>query len=74
MSIDAAELYRVYPAVPEQPTGSKTVHANDRKPVRIPVADGPDREQLLEQIAEQAEAIRDLRRRLDDSEAGYRNG
>ena len=72
MSIDAAELYRVYPAASEQPTGSETAHANDRKPMRTPAGDGLDREQLLERISEQAEAIRDLRRQLDDSETERR--
>jgi hypothetical protein len=72
VSIDAAELYRVYPAASEQPTGSETAHANDRKPVRTPASDGRDREQLLERISEHAEASRDLRRRLEDSEAERR--
>ena len=65
VSIDAAELHRVYPPMREQPTGTGTVHANDRKPARTRGGNDLDREQLLERIAEQAEAIRDLRRRLD---------
>jgi hypothetical protein len=72
VSIDAAELHRVYPPMRERPTGAETVHANDRKLVRTPGTNGLDREQLLERIAEQAEAIRDLRRRLDDSETERR--
>jgi hypothetical protein len=65
VSIDPAELFRVYPLVLEQAPGARTDHSNEWQPAKTGSSTGFDREQLLKRIAEQAETIRDLRAGLD---------
>jgi hypothetical protein len=71
VTIDASELFRVYPmraAETTQPTAARAVGSNDSQPV----AGAPDTrvglELLRERVAEQAAIIADLQRRLDASE------
>lgn len=74
LAIDPAELHRVYPPVLPSNllNGSKNGASNDSQPVATTAGMGFAVEPLRERIAEQAEAIRDLRSRLDDSEAERR--
>jgi len=65
VSIDPAELFRVYAPVVEQATGARTVHSNDRQPVETGSGNGVEVELLRERVAEQAETIRYLKQRLD---------
>jgi hypothetical protein len=62
VTIDASELFRVYPAGANRPTVARTVGSNDSQPVsetRVAL------ELLRERVAEQAAMIADLQRRLD---------
>ena len=74
LAIDPAELHRVYPPVLRSNgmNGSGTVTSNDSQPIAATVGRGFEVELLRERIAEQAEAIRDLRARLDAESAERR--
>jgi hypothetical protein len=65
VSIDPAELFRVYAPVLEQATGARTDHANDWQPAKTEGGNGVEVELLRERVAEQAKMIADLQRRLD---------
>jgi hypothetical protein len=71
VTIDASELFRVYPALVTGNTQSpvaRTVGANDSPPVAGPPDNRVGLELLRERVAEQAAIIADLQRRLDASE------
>jgi hypothetical protein len=71
VTIDASELFRVYPAPAPgntQATIARTVGANDSPPVAGSSETRVGLELLRERVAEQAAMIADLQRRLDASE------
>lgn len=74
LAIDPAELHRVYPPSPPSNgvNGSGNGAPNDSQPVATTTGMGFEVELLRERIAEQAEAIRDLRARLDAESAERR--
>jgi hypothetical protein len=65
VSIDPAELHRVYPAIVA--TGSANGHSNELQPLENGTATVWEREIALlrERLADKNEVIEDLRRRLD---------
>src|SRR5262249_9818338 len=65
VSIDPAELHRVYPAIPA--TGSGNGKSNDLQPAENVSATVRERENALlrERLADKDNVIADLRRRLD---------
>ena len=65
VSIDPAELHRVYPAMPA--TGSGNGQSNDSQPLQSDAATVWEREIALlrERLADKDDVIDDLRRRLD---------
>jgi hypothetical protein len=70
-AIDPSELARVYPLTSE-PASDMERSVPPNGPVNAPGTSPREVEALHQRIAEQTETIRDLRARLDDSEAERR--
>ena len=67
VSIDPAELHRVYPATAAPATGAGNGHWNDSQPRRNGAGTALERENavLRERLTDKDNVIEDLRRRLD---------